>query len=121
MSLSQRIILIVDDDDLVLDVATSIVEHLGYEVRTATTASKALLLAKESRPDVALIDFVLPDLDGIELTKRLLAMLPTLKVVMTSGRDSSEAELGEKAREAGVQTFVAKPFTVNEIADAIRC
>ena len=119
MSLPQRV-LVVDDDVLVLDTTAVVVEHLGFEVTTARTSAEALFAAKENSPDVALVDFYFPDTDGIELTKQLRAVKPGLRVVMISARDAFGAAVAEEAREAGVEDFVAKPFSITDIERAIK-
>ena len=110
----------VDDQVEVLQLLSHIAEHLGYEVRTAQTASQAMFVAKEFNPNVVIIDFDLPDLGGIELTRGLVAILERVRVVMTSGHAWLEDKLGEEARKAGVGTFIAKPFSVTDIEDAIQ-
>ena len=79
-----------------------------------------MFVAKEFNPNVAIVDFDLPHLDGIKLTKGLVAILERVRVVMISGHAWFEAELGEEARKAGVQAFVTKPFILRDIEVAIQ-
>jgi CheY-like chemotaxis protein len=79
-------ILLVEDDDLVRDFATQVLEEAGYGVRTAALPSEAEAIAEAGEPvDLLITDIVMPERDGVELARRLLRRRPGLKVLFTTG------------------------------------
>jgi CheY-like chemotaxis protein len=79
-------ILLVEDDDLVREYATQVLEEAGYDIRTAALPSEAeALCAKGEQFDLLITDIVMPERDGVELARRLLRADPGLKVLFTTG------------------------------------
>jgi NarL family two-component system response regulator LiaR len=111
--------LLVDDESMFLAALRALLEHdRRLEVVGATdNAVEALELAVRVRPDVVLIDLALPGLDGFEVTRRLLARSPELKVIAVSGLSDDTAE--SAAMAAGATRFLFKGGLHDEIADAI--
>lgn len=81
-------------------------------------AEEALQIAEHGQIDVALVDYLLPDLDGLALGKRLKERLPGIEVILMSGGDLSPAE--EDARAGHAFAFVQKPFLVDDVIALIR-
>lgn len=109
-------VLVIDDDRLTRRVVSAALTELGYEVETAESGLDALKRIKAIRPEAVIVDKMMPDLDGFEVTRRLrrepeLAHIPIL--VLTS-----ESDLEEKlaAFEAGADDYVCKPFESKELA-----
>ncbi len=72
VSRSQQV-LVVDDEPSIVDAVATALRYEGYEVRVAATGRSALSAAQETPPDLIVLDVMLPDLDGIEVTRRLRA------------------------------------------------
>ncbi len=111
-------ILLVEDEDLVRTTAGKMLESLGYQVTSVTSAAEALELC--ARGDVALdlllTDVVMPEMKGTELRQRLEAIRPGLPTVFMSGYTS---DAGADAARVGAG-FVQKPFSAGELAREIR-
>lgn len=112
-------VLIVDDDVHVCETLRRVLEHAGLVNEISVSAELAMRAATEFRPDAAIIDFVLPDTDGIALTQHLKKEFPGMHVVMISGIADFEELVGDLARSAGVSVFVQKPFRASEILAAL--
>jgi DNA-binding NarL/FixJ family response regulator len=99
--------LIVDDHASFRAAARRLLEDEGYDVvGEAGNAADALALARVTGAEVVLLDVQLPDLDGFELTKRLLALDPALKIVLISSRDVED--FGDYVESSPARGFVPK-------------
>jgi DNA-binding response OmpR family regulator len=107
-------VLLVEDDPAMRMVCQVNLESEGFHVLAAERAMEALTLAESERPDVVLLDVMLPDLGGFEVAARL----PGLPVVFLSAR-GSEHDL-EQGRRAGAIDYVMKPFDPVELASRLR-
>jgi DNA-binding NarL/FixJ family response regulator len=112
-------VLLVDDEPMFLAAVRALLELDGrVKVVGATdNGAHALELAQAEHPDVALVDLALPEMDGFETTRRLLANEPAMKVIAVSGLSDGKAEAA--ARAAGATTFLFKGGLHDEFADAI--
>jgi DNA-binding NarL/FixJ family response regulator len=99
--------LIVDDHAAFRATARQLLEDEGYEVvGEAGDAAAALEVAAATRPELVLLDVQLPDLDGFELSERLLALDPALRIVLTSSRDA--VDYGGHVETSRARGFVPK-------------
>jgi DNA-binding NarL/FixJ family response regulator len=104
---SVRRVLVVDDHPSFRRCAGALLRAEGFDVvGEAGDGAEALALAAELSPDVVLLDVQLPDIDGFEVTSRLLARDRDLAVVLVSSRDG--ADYGSLVAESGARGFVAK-------------
>jgi PAS domain S-box-containing protein len=112
-------ILLVDDEPMVLSSSARMLETLGYRVLSAGTADEALRLLREHARtiDVLLTDVVMPDMNGPELAKRLLAISPGLGVLFTSGSEQLIAQQGIASEGCH---FIQKPYGLDELDGKIR-
>jgi DNA-binding NarL/FixJ family response regulator len=102
-----RRVLVVDDHTSFRRCATALLFSVGFEVvGEAEDGASALAAADELEPDRVLLDIELPDLDGFEVARRLLAISPDLQIVLVSSRD--ESQYGPLIRTSGARGFVAK-------------
>lgn len=103
-------ILIVDDNPDIAESLCVLLNIEGYEARAAHSGETALALAREFRPDVAVIDLLLPDIDGYELAARLRrdAGCQHTRLIACSGHIT--AATANRARAAGMDPFLIKPF-----------
>jgi CheY-like chemotaxis protein len=113
-------VLIVDDEPLILRVARTSLEKLGYRVLCATDGLVALELARQHANELALVvtDVVMPKLGGRELVQRLQALKPGLKVLYTSGYAENEIAVQGVLRE-GVK-LIQKPYALALLARRVR-
>lgn len=112
-------VLLVDNDPLLLSDVGKFLCKRGFEFHSAPTARQGLDQARSIRPDVVLLENILPDMDGIELLRLLRGdeHLSTVPVIMLSGR--SDEALRIRALRAGADDFVAKPFSSKELVARI--
>ena len=106
----QKVLVVEDDPDL-MRAYTRILQSEGYEITQAATGGEALRLVAESRPDLVLLDLMLPDADGVEVCRRIKAdpSAGDTFVVMLSGRRTA-AEHEAEALTAGADGYLAKPI-----------
>jgi DNA-binding response OmpR family regulator len=116
-SATQCDVLLVEDD---LDVGAAMASYLsrhGLDIRTAHSGSSALYLLQKVRPRVAILDFRLPDLDGVQLSQKILQLVPNLPIIMMSG---AIGELEQATLERiGIRVFVNKPVPLRSLLRAI--
>jgi DNA-binding response OmpR family regulator len=111
-------ILVVEDDSVIGSELVNALTGQGYDVRLAATASDALSCVRELPPDLILLDLGLPDLDGVDLCRRLRADLPQTLIVVLTAR-SRELEI-VVALDAGADDYLTKPFRLTELMARLR-
>ena len=113
-------ILVVDDESDILDLLQEVLGEEGFEVDTAPSAQAALDLIREHIYDAAILDFNLPDMDGVMLHRQIRQMDEELaaNTVFTSGLVQSDDNLGYYSTFGG--GFISKPFDVQDVLDALR-
>ena len=113
-------ILIVDDNELNLKLATTVLEKEGYQTSTALNGKEALARAKENPPDLAILDVMMPDMDGYELCQRMRDMpkLAAIPIIMLTALSSVDDRL--KAFDAGADDFLSKPFVPAELRARVK-
>jgi two-component system OmpR family response regulator len=105
-------ILVVDDEPNIADLLSAALSFEGYEVSVAGTGNEALDLARSFRPNLVMLDVMLPDLDGNEVCRRLRAQGDTVPIVFLTARDTTE----DKVTGLGLgDDYVTKPFSVEEL------
>jgi len=110
--MGQRV-LVVDDDATVSDVVRRYLEREGFTVALAADGPAALVSFADERPDLVVLDLMLPGLDGLEVCKRMRALAPDLPVVMlTALGEESDRVLG---LETGADDYITKPFSPREL------
>ena len=110
-------ILIIEDDEAILAFLRRGLGFEGYEVETAETGQKGLALAGGNRPDLVVLDWMLPGMDGLEVCKRLRAT-GKVPILMLTAKDSvSDRVLG---LDAGADDYMVKPFNLDELLARIR-
>ncbi|MGD9998290.1 MAG: response regulator transcription factor [Ilumatobacteraceae bacterium] len=111
-------LLLVEDDDRISQPLVRLLEHEGFDVAHVATGHEALESARESTPDLVLLDLSLPDVDGLEVCRALRAKHPALPIVMLTAR-SEEVDI-VVGLDAGADDYIAKPFRVGELVARIR-
>ncbi|MGW7289673.1 response regulator transcription factor [Streptomyces sp. NPDC054847] len=107
-------ILVVDDDPTVAEVVTGYLERAGFAVDRAADGPQALRLATGRRPDLVVLDLMLPGMDGLEVCRRLRAgeQAPVPVIMLTARGDEDDRILG---LEVGADDYVTKPFSPREL------
>jgi DNA-binding response OmpR family regulator len=111
--LSAAQILIVEDDEVIMGTLAYDLSRAGYGVSQATTGAEALRLARKMRPDLILLDLMLPDESGIEVCERVRELDEDVVIVMITAKDSEEDIV--RGFEAGADDYVTKPFGMKEL------
>jgi two-component system OmpR family response regulator len=109
---SQRI-LVVDDEASIVDAVATSLRYEGYEVEEAVNGRTALVAADEHPPDLIVLDVMLPDVDGLEVTRRLRANGAHVPILFLSARDGVEARVAGLA--VGGDDYMTKPFALAEV------
>lgn len=117
--MSARLV-IADDSETILALVTLAVKRDGYEPATATNGDEALLLVREHRPELVIIDAIMPGMSGYDVCRTLREDIVGRRpyvILMTAG-----VTKGDRARaaEAGVDEFVAKPFSPSALRARVR-
>jgi two-component system KDP operon response regulator KdpE len=110
-------VLIVDDEPQILRALRINLQARHYDVITAADGAEALHAAASHRPDLVILDLGLPDIDGVEVIRKLRTWTP-VPIVILSGRMDSGAKV--EALDAGADDYVTKPFNVEELLARIR-
>jgi two-component system OmpR family response regulator len=115
MTLSSRKqrILVVDDEPSIVDSVATSLRYEGFEVEQATDGRAALEMAQVHTPDLIVLDVMLPDLDGIEVTRRLRGDGLRVPVLFLTARDALEDKVA--GLTVGADDYVTKPFALVEV------
>jgi two-component system OmpR family response regulator len=109
---SQRI-LVVDDEPSIVDAVATALRYEGYDVEEAASGREALAAVGRSEPDLIVLDWMLPDIEGIEVGRRLRAQGVRSAVLFLTAKDATENKV--EALRAGGDDYVTKPFSLAEI------
>jgi len=111
-------ILVVDDQTWVRRMLLEALEFQGYEVFGASSGCEALQLASKVKPDLAVIDMALPEMDGLTLLAKLKEIDLNLRGIMISG--NGENKSAKKALDKGAFAYLVKPFDISRLEDLIK-
>ncbi|HEX4215477.1 MAG TPA: response regulator transcription factor [Candidatus Dormibacteraeota bacterium] len=111
-------VLVVDDEAALAELVVMVFRYEGCDVRGAEDGASALRLARTFRPDVVVLDLMLPDMSGLEVLRRLRADTPDLPVLMLTAKDSVQDRIA--GLTAGGDDYVTKPFSVEEVVLRLR-
>jgi len=111
-------VLVVDDESTLSELLSMALRYEGWEVRAAPDGLTAVRLAREFRPDAVVLDVMLPDIDGLEVLRRLRAETPLVPVLFLTARDAVEDRIA--GITAGGDDYVTKPFSLEEVVARLR-
>jgi two-component system OmpR family response regulator len=117
MSESNRV-LVVDDEPNIADVVSMALRFHGYGVETAGTGADALAAVSAFRPDLIVLDVMLPDMEGFEVARRLGAERAATPIIFLTARDAPEDKL--RGLTTGGDDYVTKPFSLEELLARVR-
>ena len=111
-------VMIVDDEDSIIELLSMALEFQGFTVCAAKDGTEAMHLARKAKPDVVLLDVMLPGMDGFEVLQRLRGDGVGVPVLLLSARDSLSDRIFGLTH--GADDYVTKPFSIEEVATRLR-
>jgi two-component system OmpR family response regulator len=111
-------LLVVEDDPNILELLSASLRFAGFDVSTATSGSAAVNAAKDRRPDLVVLDIMLPDLDGFEVIRLMRESGTRTPVVFLTARDATDDKI--RGLTLGGDDYVTKPFSLEELTARIR-
>ncbi|ACS29955.1 response regulator transcription factor [Micrococcus luteus] len=111
-------LLVVDDEPNIRELLSTSLRYAGFEVTAAANGREALDAAEEFQPDLAVLDVMLPDMDGFTVTRRLRSAGRHFPVVFLTARDGTEDKI--TGLTVGGDDYVTKPFSLDEVVARIR-
>ncbi len=111
-------VLVVDDEPSLAELLGSVLRHEGWQVQTAADGTTAVRAAREFQPDAVVLDVTLPDFDGLEVLRRMRAVLPQVCVLFLTARDGVQDRIN--GITAGGDDYVTKPFSLEELLARLR-
>jgi FixJ family two-component response regulator len=110
-------ILVLDDEQIVLDSVSRILEDESYEVRTSRTAGDALEILKEGGFDVLMTDLKMPEMDGLQTMKAMKEIDPDLSMIMFTAYSTVDSAVS--AMKMGAVDYIKKPFTPDQLSELV--
>lgn len=111
-------VLVLDDDEQIRATLRRALLYGGYDVSLAATGEEALQRALDSQPDLAVLDIMLPGIDGLEVCRRLREDRPELPIILLTARDSVQDRV--EGLDIGADDYVVKPFAMEELLARVR-
>ncbi|MGP9019691.1 response regulator transcription factor [Streptomyces sp. BR1] len=111
-------VLVVDDEAALSELLSMALRYEGWEVRSAGDGAGAVRAARDFRPDVVILDIMLPDMDGLAVLGRLRRELPDVPVLFLTAKDAVEDRIA--GLTAGGDDYVTKPFSLEEVVARLR-
>lgn len=107
----------IDDEKSILDLVSAYLQPEGYEIRTAMDGPAGLKLARAFKPDVIVLDIMLPEMDGIELLSKLRRESEAYVIMLTAKTEETDKVIG---LSVGADDYVTKPFSPRELVARIK-
>ena len=114
---TQPLVLVADDEPRITKLVSLALSEEGFRVVTAAGGEEAVAKAEEVRPDIVLLDIVMPDLDGIEVMRQIRERRPVPVILLTAKGSTADKA---KGLDLGADDYLAKPFHPDELAARIR-
>lgn len=111
-------VLVVDDEPNLLELVASAVRYEGFNVITSLNGRGAIAAARQNRPDVVILDVMLPDLSGFEVLRKLHEIDEAIPVIFLTARDAVEDRIA--GITVGADDYVTKPFNIEELMARVR-
>ena len=110
-------ILVVDDESIILQLATMVLTSRGFEVLTAQSGQECLDVVKREKPDLVLLDYMMPVMDGMTTLCHLRHLHPDTYVIMLTGKGSEQ--IAVEVMKAGAADYILKPFKNQDLVERI--
>jgi CheY-like chemotaxis protein len=116
---TKKTIMVVDDNPDIITIVKTILEGKGYTVLSACSGSELLSLLKNSKPDLIILDIMMPEMDGLEVLTRLKGVTETasIPVILLTAKVQYEDVLG--GYKLGADYYITKPFTSTQLVNGI--
>jgi len=116
---TQRTIMVVDDNPDIITIVKTILEGKGYHVLSASSGQELLNLLTDRKPDLIILDIMMPEMDGLEVLGRLKAVAETasIPVILLTAKVQYEDVLG--GYKLGADYYITKPFTSTQLVNGI--
>lgn len=111
-------VLVVDDEAVLAEMVSMALRYEGWNIATATDGASAIAAARAQRPDVVVLDVMLPDMSGLEVLRKLRGENPQLPVLLLTAKDAVEDRIA--GLTAGGDDYVTKPFSIEEVVLRLR-
>ena len=111
-------ILVVDDEPSIVDAVATALRYEGYDVEEATSGRAALSAVARAEPDLVILDWMLPDLEGIEAGRRIRSQGFKTAILFLTAKDATENKV--EALRAGGDDYVTKPFSLAEVVARVQ-
>jgi CheY-like chemotaxis protein len=113
-------VLLVDDEEMIVDVGSKMLERLGFKVLVARNGKEAIEIYEKNRDDIeaVVLDMIMPDMGGGETYDKLREIKPDVKVLLSSGY--SLDDLAAEIMDRGCNGFIQKPFDIEKLSESIR-
>ena len=111
-------VLVVDDEESITELVSTVLRYEGFEVETAGDGKAAVRSARTFRPDIIVLDVMMPDWDGFEVYRRLNATSGGTPVLFLTARDTPQDRI--QGLTLGADDFVGKPFSLEELVLRLR-
>jgi two-component system, cell cycle sensor histidine kinase and response regulator CckA len=111
---------VVDDEAAICEIAKNILEAHNYRVLLAKDGIEAIALYVQYKSEISLLlmDSLMPSMDGLNAIRTLKKLVPQIRIVAMSGLDTDDKR--DRLFEAGIQKFLSKPFTAEELLNVLR-
>ena len=116
---NKKTIMVVDDNPDIITIVRTILEGKGYNVLSATSGPELLNMLKTQKPDLIILDIMMPEMDGLEVLTRLkgLTETATIPVILLTAKVQYEDVLG--GYKLGADYYITKPFTSTQLVNGI--
>jgi two-component system, OmpR family, response regulator len=111
-------VLVVDDESVLAEMVSMALRYEGWNIATASDGSTAIASARAQRPDVVVLDVMLPDMSGLDVLHKLREENPQLPVLLLTAKDAVEDRIA--GLTAGGDDYVTKPFSIEEVVLRLR-
>jgi two-component system OmpR family response regulator len=116
--MSEGRVLVVDDENNITELVGTALRYVGFDVATAANGREALEQARNFRPEIIVLDVMMPDLDGFEVTRRLRGEGLRMPILFLTARDATEDKVA--GLTIGGDDYVTKPFSLEELVARVR-
>ncbi len=116
----QKTLLIVDDDEFQHKIISSALKDMNYHLLFATSGFEALSILHKTSPDLILIDYMMPNMDGIEVVRKIKAASSCSEIPIVMMTGTQDKSVAKESFEAGINSFITKPIARSALIDKIK-